>query len=305
MANNVTLPGTGAIVETLDQGAGVERQVVSAVQNGTWTVQPGNTANTTAWKVDGSAVTQPVSAASLPLPTGAAADSSLTTLHTDLTGGTQLAVVTGNVASAATDSGNPVKVGGIYNTTKPTFTNGQRGDIQVGARGAMLVQLTSADSVNAVATLSAGADGAGTGINAITAAAIGFTFNGASLDRLRGNIDTAALVTLSAAAAGTTNSSDQTNYNGRGVQIVVDITAATAMTLTVNIQGKDAASGKYYTILASAAFAATGTNQLTVYPGAAVTANVSINQPLPRVWRVQAVVTGTSVTATVGASVIL
>lgn len=34
---------------------------VTANQGGTWTVQPGNTANTTAWKVDGSAVTQPVS----------------------------------------------------------------------------------------------------------------------------------------------------------------------------------------------------------------------------------------------------
>jgi hypothetical protein len=33
----------------------------NAAQSGTWTVQPGNTANTTAWKVDGSAVTQPVS----------------------------------------------------------------------------------------------------------------------------------------------------------------------------------------------------------------------------------------------------
>jgi hypothetical protein len=33
---------------------------VSANQGGTWTVQPGNTANTTAWKVDGSAVTQPI-----------------------------------------------------------------------------------------------------------------------------------------------------------------------------------------------------------------------------------------------------
>ncbi len=37
-----------------------------AVQQGTWTVQPGNTANTTAWKVDGSAVTQPVSIATAP-----------------------------------------------------------------------------------------------------------------------------------------------------------------------------------------------------------------------------------------------
>jgi hypothetical protein len=34
---------------------------VASTQSGTWTVQPGNTANTTAWKVDGSAVTQPVS----------------------------------------------------------------------------------------------------------------------------------------------------------------------------------------------------------------------------------------------------
>lgn len=34
---------------------------INAAQSGTWTVQPGNTANTTAWKVDGSAVTQPVS----------------------------------------------------------------------------------------------------------------------------------------------------------------------------------------------------------------------------------------------------
>lgn len=33
---------------------------IAATQSGTWTVQPGNTANTTAWKVDGSAVTQPV-----------------------------------------------------------------------------------------------------------------------------------------------------------------------------------------------------------------------------------------------------
>ncbi|MDO8683964.1 MAG: hypothetical protein Q7N50_10840 [Armatimonadota bacterium] len=38
----------------------------AVTQSGTWTVQPGNTANTTAWKVDGSAVTQPVSIATVP-----------------------------------------------------------------------------------------------------------------------------------------------------------------------------------------------------------------------------------------------
>lgn len=56
---------------------------VAATQSGTWTVQPGNTANTTAWLITGTGgtfpvtgtfwqATQPISAAALPLPTGAA-----------------------------------------------------------------------------------------------------------------------------------------------------------------------------------------------------------------------------------------
>jgi hypothetical protein len=48
-ANVVTVQGIGG------------GTALPASQSGTWTVQPGNTANTTAWKVDGSAVTQPVS----------------------------------------------------------------------------------------------------------------------------------------------------------------------------------------------------------------------------------------------------
>lgn len=39
----------------------IQNATLAVTQSGTWTVQPGNTANTTAWKVDGSAVTQPVS----------------------------------------------------------------------------------------------------------------------------------------------------------------------------------------------------------------------------------------------------
>lgn len=43
--------------------------------------------------------------------------------------------VQGNAASGAADSGNPVKVGGKYNTTAPTLTNGQRGDLQLSPKG--------------------------------------------------------------------------------------------------------------------------------------------------------------------------
>lgn len=64
---------------------------IAVTQSGAWTVQPGNTANTTAWKVDGSAVTQPISVGSLPLPTGAA------TSGNQATGNTSLASIDGKI----------------------------------------------------------------------------------------------------------------------------------------------------------------------------------------------------------------
>jgi hypothetical protein len=110
----------------------------TASQGGTWTVQPGNTANTTAWKVDGSAVTQPVSAASLPLPSGAStaakqpalgtagsasADvisvqgiASMTALKVDGSGVTQ--PVSGTVTATANQSGTwTVQPGNTPNTS--------------------------------------------------------------------------------------------------------------------------------------------------------------------------------------------
>ncbi len=75
---------------------------VAATQSGTWTVQPGNTVNTTAWKVDGSAVTQPVSGTVTANP----ASGTITTVST------VTALTGGGVAHDGADSGNPVKVGG-------------------------------------------------------------------------------------------------------------------------------------------------------------------------------------------------
>ncbi len=45
------------------------------------------------------------------------------------------AQVVGDAAAAAPDSGKPVKIGGVYNTTAPTYTDGQRGNIQINSRG--------------------------------------------------------------------------------------------------------------------------------------------------------------------------
>jgi hypothetical protein len=55
-----------ALGSPFQAGGSIGNTTFASTQSGTWTVQPGNTANTTAWKVDGSAVTQPVSVASLP-----------------------------------------------------------------------------------------------------------------------------------------------------------------------------------------------------------------------------------------------
>lgn len=53
------LTGSGNLKVSLAESTASQ----AVTQSGTWTVQPGNTANTTAWKMDGSAVTQPVSGA--------------------------------------------------------------------------------------------------------------------------------------------------------------------------------------------------------------------------------------------------
>lgn len=82
---------------------------VAATQSGTWTVQPGNTANTTAWKVDGSAVTQPVSGTVTTAPPANAS-----------TNVAQLAGTATSVNSGTKDAGT-LRV--VLATDQPALTN--------------------------------------------------------------------------------------------------------------------------------------------------------------------------------------
>lgn len=61
--------------------------------------------------------------------------------------GTSPWTIQGDSASGATNAGNPVKIGGAFNTTQPTVTNGQTVDAQMTARGAQIVA-TGADTFN-------------------------------------------------------------------------------------------------------------------------------------------------------------
>jgi len=76
----------------------------------------------------------------------------------------------------------------------------------------------------------------------------------------------------------------------RGLVAVLNVTAVPGTdTVQLTIEGKDPVSGVYSTILSAAARVATGTDVLTVGPGAAVTANVSANAALPDVYRARVI----------------
>lgn len=123
-----------------------------------------------------------------------------------------------------------------------------------------------------------------------------------------GNIGGNQDLTLITATGATTSqtSADQISVNGRGVKVVLDMTTVGTGSVTLTIQGKDATSGKYYTLLAGAAVTTNSTNVYTVFPGATASANVAANDLLPHIWRVVATANNANpATYTVGASTIM
>lgn len=98
-------------------------------------------------------------------------------------------VIGGNVASGATDSGNPVKVGGVNNTTQPTLTDGQRGDLQTDTRANLKTVLYAN---NTTTTASFNADNADAVAVSATANKLvvlnrNSVYNGTTWDRLPGD----------------------------------------------------------------------------------------------------------------------
>jgi hypothetical protein len=82
--------------------------------------------------------------------------------------------VQGDSASGASKAGNPVQVGGVFNTTQPTVTTGQTVESQSTARGASIVA-TGADTFNV--TVNAALPTGGNTIGAVTQASGPWTNN--------------------------------------------------------------------------------------------------------------------------------
>jgi len=140
------------------------------------------------------------------VPTSATAATTialLKALNNQFTSGT--AEVQGTVANGATDSGNPLKVGGIYNTTLPTLTAGQRGDLQINANGVLRSQsiLNSAAATDAQSNTVGFYQSSGTvGTPSFLLGALGsYIFNGATWDRQRSITGAIAAGTGTAAVA--------------------------------------------------------------------------------------------------------
>lgn len=92
-------------------------------------------------------------------------------------------------------------------------------------------------------------------------------------------------------AVGTNTSPDIDTTGCAFLNVVVDITAVgSSGTVTVTIQGKDQASGKYYDILASSALASNATTRLKVGPQISASANAIAQDYLPKTIRIKHVV---------------
>lgn len=110
-----------------------------------------------------------------------------------------------------------------------------------------------------------------------------YNSNGTTWDRQRGNINDPTLA--SGARTTTQTGADTTNYNGRGVKVVLDTTSVGTGSVTLKIQGKDA-NNVYYDMLTGTAVTTVSTVVYTLYPGATAAANLTVNDVLPRTWRV-------------------
>lgn len=101
-------------------------------------------------------------------------------------------------------------------------------------------------------------------------------------------------------ASGVPSRADVLYSAGKYLDLTVDITNANGGTVTVTIVGWDPASGKQFTILASAALAANATTVLRVGPALTAAANLVANDFIPIYWSVQVVVATATVTLSLG-----
>lgn len=131
----------------------------------------------------------------------------------------------GDVASGAADSGNPIKIAGVYRVTLPTFVDGNRGDVQLDVNGnvraALMAQInTGTDGLSNAQVASVGSQANQTAGSIRPLATLPFVLDpSGTLGRMRGN--TAGINVLPAPGA------NQWSFAAGAAGIVNTVTAAT------------------------------------------------------------------------------
>lgn len=149
--------------------------------------------------------------------------------------------------------------------------------------------LTTVTTVGTVTTLSqflASAAAADATANPTSTGVRSFklNFNGTTWDRNYGNLE--ATLLASAARTTTQTSADIINYNWKKLVVVLDMTVVGTGSVTVTIDGKDTASGKYYNILTGAAIVTNSTNRYRIGETLAAAANSVAQDYIPRIIRI-------------------
>lgn len=150
-ADVISVQGIASMTPLLVNGSGVTQPIsgtVAATQSGTWTVQPGNTANSTAWLVTGTGGTFPVTNAGLTELAAAINGSNQMDVNIAASGVTvPVSIATntpvGTVAHDAADSGAPLKVGAKAESSLAGITlvaDGDRTDLYSDLDGVLIVK---------------------------------------------------------------------------------------------------------------------------------------------------------------------
>lgn len=110
--------------------------------------------------------------------------------------------VQGNIASGNADSGNPVSVAGVFNSSPPTFSNGQRAAVQVDANGFLKVNIAAGAAAGGTSsTFGAAVPAVGT--------AVGFS-DGTNMQL--GRVDGSGNLKVNVAAGGVPAGQDNTSF---------------------------------------------------------------------------------------------
>lgn len=104
-------------------------------------------------------------------------------------------------------------------------------------------------------------------------------------------------ILVSASRTATQTSLDIPTNGCQTVNVVLDMTTVGTGSVTIAINGKDSASGKYYLLLAGAAVVTNSTNRYKVGATVAASANVAAQDYVPNI--IQIVVTANNANAAV------